>query len=366
VVSSLGAGGMENGVVNLCNRLDTARFAPSICVLRAGGALEARVDTKRVRLVVAERRFGNDPKVPFQLATHLRRHRIDIVHTHAWGTLVEGFVAAKLAGVPVLIHGEHGTIETRWRNLLVQRWLWRNVDQVTAVSSALAAQLVKTATLPSKRIHVINNGVDTERFRPLGVAKDILRKRFGLPVEGLLVTMVARLIPLKDHAGVMHAVAKLRGEGVDVRLAFAGDGPMASELEQLAAVLSIADRVHFMGRIDSVAELLNAADIFVSNSHREGMSNTVLEGMACGLPVVATRVGANPDLLDEGTAGLLVPPRRSDCLALALRELAKDSLRRQFLAQAALRRARDRFSILAMLESYSHLYYELALRQGVC
>lgn len=361
LLPSLAAGGMENGVVNLCNRFAPDAFGSTICALEQGGALEARLDLRRTGVLLLRRGFGNDPRVPLKLARLLRRCRIDILHTHSWGTLMEGIAAAKLARTPVLIHGEHGTMETRKRNLFIQRWAWRIPHRILAVCSSLADQLSMVVGFPRERIAVIPNGVDTDRFRPADW-KSESRRELGLPDGRLLIGMVARLIPVKDHAGVLHALAALRQGGCDIRLALAGDGPLIEELKQLAELLQIADRVHFLGEIDRVERLYKALDVFVSNSHREGMSNTILEAMACGLPVVATGVGAGPELLADGHAGRLVPPRDVAALTATLRELAERPSQRAALGEAARRRAEEHFSIATMVDAYSCLYSALASR----
>ena len=145
VVFSLQTGGLENGVVNLCNRLPLDEYLPTICVFRGGGALEGRLQRDRVTWCEV-RRFGNhDPTLPFRLAWELRRRQIDIVHTHSWGTLVEGVLAAKLAGTPVMVHGEHGLLEERPRNLPIQRWLWSRTQQVTSVATPLADRMANAS-----------------------------------------------------------------------------------------------------------------------------------------------------------------------------------------------------------------------------
>ena len=141
LVFSLDTGGLENGVVNLCNRLDSERFAASICTFSAGGALESRLTTERVKLFNTARWWRHDFALPLRLAKFLRAHPVDILHTHSWGTLVEGVLAARLAGVPIVVHGEHGVLQDKFRHRIAQRWLWAGVDQLLAVSSPLADRM---------------------------------------------------------------------------------------------------------------------------------------------------------------------------------------------------------------------------------
>jgi len=361
LVFDLGTGGMENGVINLTHRLSPEQFAPFICTFESAGTMESRINPARVELLCVRRHFGNDPTVPFRLARELRRRRIDILHTHCWCTFLEGLVAAKLARVPILIHGEHGMVQDRRRQVFAQRWGWRAVDQVLAVSAALADRLSAVVGFPRDRIQVIPNGVDTERFRPSETPKKELRRQLDLPTDGFLIGMVARFVEFKDHAGMLRAVTQLRQERVDAHLALAGEGRLRDPLEQLSRDLGIADRVHFLGHLPQVGTLLHALDVLVSNSsHCEGMSNVILEAMACGVPVVATRVAASPELLGDAEAGILIPPRDSEALARALKQM-NDSLElRDALGRAGRQRVQSRYSISAMVDSYAQLYARLA------
>jgi len=365
LVWGLGTGGMENTLINVCNRLPRGEFAPSICVFESGGPMESRVDAERVELIHVRRHFGNDPTLPLRLARELRRRRIHILQTNMWATLIEGIVAAKLARVPMLIHEEHGTIETCRRRVVAQRWGWGRADQVVAVSAALADRMTDVVGFPRDGIHVINNSVDTERFRPSGVPRCELRRQLHLPPNGLLIGMVARFVGFKNHAGVLDAVAKLRAVGIQTELVLVGSGPLRGELAQLANTLRIADCVHFLGELDGVERLLHALDVFVSNSsHNEGLSLSLLEAMACEVPVVATRVAGHPDVLDEGRAGVLIPPQDTGALMGALRQLALDPALRSSLGGAGRRRVVDHYAASSMVEAYRQLYTRLARSPG--
>jgi glycosyltransferase involved in cell wall biosynthesis len=360
VIYDLGNGGAENLVIDICSRLPRDQFITSICVFEAGGVREARLDRERVELVHVRRHFGNDPTVPVRLAWQLRKRKVDVIHTHLWCTLIEGILAAKLAGVSATVHTEHGNVPNRRRQVLGQRWGWGRVGQVVAVSPALADRMTDIVGFRRDRIRVISNGVDTERFRPLDVPRQTLRREFGLPEGAFVVAMVARFEGFKDHAGVLRALSLL-GHANEVYLALAGDGPLREEIGQLATQLNVADRVIFLGEIPAVERLLNAVDVLVSNSsHNEGMSLAILEGMGCGVPVVATRVTSAPELLDEGTAGILIPPRDPGALAEAIRRLMGDPDVRATLGRAGRERVLERYSMDFMVESYRQLYLRLA------
>ena len=362
VVFSLDTGGLERVVVDLCNRLDTARFAPTICVFCAGGALEACLDTSRVEFLVLKRHWNNDPTLPFRLAWHLRHRRIDILQTQSWGTLIEGVTAATLAGTPATIHCEHGILEEQSRHILFQRWLWPRVNQVTAVAAPLADRMASLVDFPRDRIQVIPNGIDTDRFRPHSESQNEWRRKFGIPQTGLLIGTAARLVPVKNHVGTLQAIARLRAKGVQARFVLAGDGPLRDELQQVVRDLGIAEQVHFLGDVHDVHEFLNTLDVFVLFSHSEGMSITVLEAMACGLPVVASSVGSNPMLVTDGDSGYVVPSGDVESLVNTLAVLAEDPRKRQAMGLAGRKRIENSFSIDRMVQSYSDLYDTLGTK----
>jgi sugar transferase (PEP-CTERM/EpsH1 system associated) len=360
IVFKLGAGGLENGVVNLCNYLDHDRFAPSICVFHGGGNLESRVDTSRVDLFEIKQYWCYDATLPFRVAKEIHRRKFDIVHTHSWGTLVEGLGGALMAKTPIVIHGEHGLLEKRSRSILLQRWLWSKADVVIAVAEELAERIAKVVGFPRTRIHVIPNGVDTQRFQPAENGRGLQRLQFGLPPTKVLLGMVARLVSVKNHLGVFHALAQLRSQGIDASLVLAGDGPLQEFLYHTAQNLHLSDYVHFLGAVMNIEKVYQAIDIFVLNSTSEGMSNTILEAMACGLPVVATDVGANPQLVCDGQSGILVKSEDTNSLSQALCTLIKDAQLRNQMGEKGRCRVETNFSIKRMVQNYADFYIELS------
>jgi L-malate glycosyltransferase len=359
IVFSLDTGGLENMVVNLCNNLDADRFQPSICVLRGGGALESRVDKSCVDLFEIKRLWRYDPTLPFRIAKKIHHHKFDIVHTHSWGTLLEGLGGALMMQTPILVHNEHGGLEIRPRNIPIQRWFWSKTDMVVAVAEALAEQMATVIRFPRKRIHVIPNGVDTQHFQPVENGNVKQRIRFGLPPEKILFGIVARLVPVKNHLGIFHALAQLHAQGINVDLVLAGDGELRESLFQAAADMHLIEHIHFLGEITAVTEFLQAVDVFVLNSKSEGMPITMLEAMACGLPVIATSVGSNPQLVRDGQNGMLVKSEDIDELCSAMMRLANNAPLRNKMGEKGRCCVETHFSLNRMVKEYTDLYKEL-------
>ena len=360
VVYSLEVGGLENGVVNLINGLrDEFRHAV-VCVGQSGVLQEGL--PSGVDVVTVGRGSARDRWVALRLARVFRALRPTIVHSRNWPA-IEAIPAARLAGVPLVIHGEHGREAAdpegrdRRRNR-IRRLLAPWVDRFVAVSADLRRWLAGTVGVPEGKLVTICNGVDTHRFRPGECAA--ARHGLGLVEDHPVVGTVGRLDPVKDQAGLLEAFARVKGAHPEAVLLIAGDGPCRGELEARAAVLGLGPGVRFLGETKEVPAVLRSLDVFVLPSIAEGISNTVLEAMATGLPVVATRVGGNPELVEEDVTGALIPPREPAALAAAIGGYLGEPARRFAHGAAGRRRALERFDLAGMVSAYRELYLGLA------
>jgi sugar transferase (PEP-CTERM/EpsH1 system associated) len=357
VVSRLQTGGMELGVVKLVNGLDPDRVQSAICSTRPADSVKHSV-LPRVPVFELNRRDGNDPRLVWQLYRLFRRERPHIVHTHAWGTLFEGMIAARLARVPLVVHGEHGTLQLKRYQRWLQRHGWSRADRLLSVSTRLAERMAREVGYPAARITTIRNGVDLSRFGRIGRRQ--ARMRLGLPADGLLCGAVGRLVAVKDHLTLLNAMGILRGSGVEATVVLAGDGPLKDMLMAHASALGIADSVRLLRHCPEVETVFAALDVFVLCSVSEGLSNTILEAMASGLPVVATHVGGADELVKEGVTGRLVPARSPGALARGLLQLFRDDGVRASMGAAGRKRAESEFALLEMVRRYESLYLDAA------
>jgi sugar transferase (PEP-CTERM/EpsH1 system associated) len=365
VLLSLEPGGLENGVVNVVNRLDRARFESSVCCLKHAGEFARRIDDPAVRIHEMGWRGGNDPKLALRLAALFRQTRPHVVHTRNAESFFYGFAGAKLARVPALVHSEHGrTFDDNRARFTVQRLMTRFTDAVFAVSEQLKTDLVRHVGMPASAVEVLHNGVDFDRFRRVGAdtgeadgrtgaARDLLRHAWGAPADAVVVGTVGRLVPVKNYALLLRAVA---ATGVNAHVVLAGDGPERAVLAALAESLGIASRVHFLGHCNEVDRVLPAFDLFVLPSFSEGMSNTLLEAMAAGVAPVASDVGGNREIVRDGIDGFLFPNDDQAALASRLVALCADEPARTRLGAAARERAREAFDIRTMIARYERLY----------
>ncbi len=355
IVYSLQPGGMEFGVVKLVNGLDRRRIGSSICSTRPG-ELKALV-AAGIPVFELQRRDGNDLRLLWQLYRLFRRERPDVVHTHGWGTLFEGLTAARLAHVPVVVHGEHGTLQLHGHRRWLQRGGWSWANQVLSVSSRLSERMAGETGFPLQSIQTIRNGVDLMRFGRTGRAA--ARVTLGLGDDDVVIGTVGRLVPVKDHVSLVEAVAHLRPEGIEPTLVIAGDGPLRQEIVQRAAAWGVGRQVRLLGHRPDVETVLAALDVFVLSSISEGLPNTVLEAMATGLPVVATRVGGTDEVVEDGVTGVLVPPRSPEALGGAIARIIRDGALRGAMGAAARRRVETEFALADTVRRYEALYVRL-------
>jgi sugar transferase (PEP-CTERM/EpsH1 system associated) len=352
-------GGLENGVVNVVNGLGRDEFRHTIIALTESTDFSRRLHDG-VAVYALGKRPGKDFAAYVRLYRLLRKLRPTVVHTRNIGTLDCAFVAF-LAGVPVRIHGEHGWdvadpdgLNRKYR--LLRRAASHVVRTFVTVSDDLRRWLTGVVGIPSRKVVWICNGVDTARFRP---ADEPRREQSPSPIfaaGNVVVGSVTRFAQIKDPLNVVEAFLSVHNAGDRrLRLAMIGDGELrAAALARLEGA-GVADAAWLPGSRDDVPELLRAMDIFVLGSRREGVSNTVLEAMASGLPVVATATGGNLELVQTDT-GALVPPEDRGALADAIATYARDAELRARHGRKARERAVSQYSIAAMVAGYRALY----------
>ena len=357
VMLSLEPGGLENGVVNVVNGLDRDRFRSSICCLRRTGAFAARVRSD-VAIESMNTQGGNSPRTVLRLAKLFRSWGVDIVHTRNAEPFFFGVLGARLSGVPAVIHSEHGrTFPGRRARALAQRWLLSGADAAFTVSKRLRTDLTRELRVPEDRFEVLYNGVDIDAFQPKRVARDSHRG-----TRPLRIGSVGRLVAVKNYALLLNAFARLpRGQSVE--LVLVGDGPERSALEALARELGIADRVEFMGHRDDIPAVLKTLDIFVLPSISEGMSNTLLEAMAAAVPVLASDVGGNGEIIEAEQSGLLFRSEDTAHAVAQLTRLCESEELRHSISKQGVMRAQAEFSIHAMLNRYESLYQRVWTRK---
>lgn len=364
IIDELDIGGTEQQILELVKRLDRNRYVPMVACFRPG-RVSAEIESAGVPVFTLRKRAKLDLRLIASLVALMRRERIDIAQTYLFTANTWARLAAIIARVPVIVTSERNVDmwEERFKPT-IGRWLDRFTYRTTGNSRAVKDYLVKKGLTPDK-VDVIYNGVDPERFEGEPVTPGVTRSELGIPPHHSVVGLLARLEPQKDPLTFLRAAAILVKKLPTVSCLVIGGGSLQAELEREAQALGLGDRVTFTGPRRDVARLLAACDVSVISSVKEGMSNTIMESMAAGKPMVATRVGGNAELIAEGETGFLVPPRDPAALAGAVERILEDPTLAKAMGHQARVRIAQRFSVEAMVKSTERLYGEaLAARES--
>jgi sugar transferase (PEP-CTERM/EpsH1 system associated) len=360
-------GGLENGLINLINSMQPAAFRHAIACVEDYTDFRERVRRPDVEVFALRRSEVGVWSVRRQLFRLTRRLRPAILHSRAMSGL-DALLPAWLAGVPHRVHGEHGWDVNdlhgkEWKPALLRRVHSPLVDRYITVSKHIQSYLIDRVGVDVARIDQIYNGVDTDRFAPATERRtDVLPSSFAAP-DSVVIGTVGRLQKVKDQQTLVRAFAEIarRRDAIAerVRLVIVGDGPLRRELQALVESLGISAATWMPGAIANVREAMQSFDLFALPSLSEGISNTILEAMASGLPVVATSVGGNTELVEEGRSGRLFRPGDVSKLAELLTEYVADAEYRRAHALVARHRAVEQFSLEVMVQKYQAVYESL-------
>lgn len=359
-------GGTERQVANLAKGIDASQFDLHLACLCQIGELLEELETLGVPR--PEFRIGSlySPRTMWQslrLAHYVKKNRIQIVHSYGFYPNVFTVPVARLAGASIVVASirDTGDLLTPMQTRL-QKLVCRFADCVLVNADAIRVSLVEQGYNPSK-IVVIRNGIALSNFARKE-RNTVLRRELGFPPSARLVAVFSRLNPMKGVEYFLDAAMVLAERIPDVCFLVAGDGGSKKELEDRAGRLGLGQRIVFAGFRSDVRDLLSEATISVLPSLSEGTSNTLLESMAAGIPVIATRVGGNPEVIEDGISGLLVPPRDSAALAAAMIRLLEDEALALRLGHAAMLRVSELFSLSGSVQQTENLYRRLVEVKG--
>lgn len=357
ILDTLNVGGLENGVVNLINGLDYSKFSHTLCVLRKIGVMAKRIKRSDIEIICLDN-TSRDYFMPLRLKRIITRCAPDVVHTRNWGT-IDGILAARLAGVKNIIHGEHGREYADLAGLNFKRKIFRwamspAVKYFVAVSKEITLWLRDTIGIPEDKIVTIINGVDTQKFHP-PADKKRAKQGLGLNPDAFIVGTVGRLDKVKNYPMLLKAFHLSKTNHPPMKLLFVGDGPQRRNLEEFVRRNQIVN-VEFLGQRENVADYLKCFDLFVLPSLAEGISNTILEAMATGVSVVATNIGGNPEILEEGVTGSLILSGDYIALWKTIVKYLNDRNLCESHGKAARLRCENLFSLNFMVKKYDELY----------
>lgn len=370
LIYKLDFGGLENLMVERINRMPAAAYRHAIVCLTGYTDFAKKITRAGVTLHALDKQPGQSPGTHLALYRLLRELRPAILHSYNLSA-IEYAPAALLAGVPVRINGAHGrdAADPHGRNRkhnFLRRLMVPFYDACYANSRDMLEWNRDVIKVPASKSCLLGNGIDTDKYHPRTDTQRSSAGPFG--PQHFVIGAVGRVEPVKDHAGLMDAfialLARLPQQRDRLRLAIVGEGNQLDTLRAKAAAAGIADLVWLPGARTDVADFLRGIDLFAMSSIAEGTPGSALEAMASGLPVVGTRVGGLPEVIDDGVTGTLVPARDAQAMAAALANYATDPALARAHGAAGRERVLAKYNMTAMVAAYQSLYDSLCERKS--
>ncbi len=354
IIPTLGLGGAERLIVDLADRLDRERYELEVIALKRLGYFGLDLKRLEVPFSFLGQRHGLNIFSLIKLIRMIKDKQPDIVHTHLFGADFYGIIAARLAGVPVVVSTEHNL---NYAEGILKRWLkklvYKLADKVIAVSGAVSGYLEKQG-IEKAKIAVIHNGVKLERF---------LYDRQFKPGSSLQIGSVGRLSPQKGYLDLVRAIALMENRGITCQIA--GEGEQEEALKKEIARLNLQDRVKLVGPVKDVAAFMKRLDLFVLPSHWEGFGLVVVEAGLTQLPVISTDVDGIREIITDRITGLVVAPGHPEILAQQINYLSQHLEERIKLGLNLQKRVIGNFSIEKMVKSYEKLYKDLLIAKTI-
>jgi L-malate glycosyltransferase len=363
---SLELGGAELLAARLARCLQHDFRFVFVC-LEAVGRLGEELREDGFPVYFLEKPPGVDWGAIHRLKGLLRREGVDLVHAHQYGPFFYGAMARlPFRHPPVLLteHGRHYPDRARRGHFAVNRMLLGGRDRLVGVGEHVRLALINNEGFPSRRVGVLHNGIDTAALAQVTDDRAAVRRELGIDAGDYVILQAARLQPVKDHATAVRAIARVVSSEDRARLLLAGDGPRAGQIDSLIDQLHLGSHVRRLGVRSDVSRLLGASDAVLLSSVSEGIPLCVIEGMAAGLPVVATRVGGVPEIIEDGRSGLLVPAGDDETMAERILRLATNPALGRQLGQAGRARAQALFSQETMTTGYARMYREMTEKKA--
>lgn len=361
VVLSLECGGLEHVVVDLVVGGRALGQQVSVICLEQKGVLARQLEDAGVPVYCCHKPSGlHIRRMRRELSKLLVELRPDVVHTHQVGALFYAGPVVKRLGGAVVMHTEHGKhFEHRAKTRWLGRYAARFAHRYFCVSQDIAAGVIRHRIASRRKVEVVPNGIDTDHFGQ--VADDVLaiKDELRIPGDSHVIGTVGRLAEIKRQDLLIRAFARLKDAVPNAHLLLVGEGPERPSLENIARDLGVAENVHFAGYRDDRERLLHIMDVFVLSSRSEGMPLSVLEAWAAGVPVLASRVGGLPELIDDGQTGRLVDGDDPHVWAQAIGTLLADGELTCEMTAAAKANVEERFSRSAMTQAYEHRYRDV-------
>jgi sugar transferase (PEP-CTERM/EpsH1 system associated) len=358
ITHSLNVGGLERVVVDLAKGFKKKGYIVSICCLDGKEPLGNEAESAGIKVYSLNKGPGIKCGLPFKIAKIIREERIDLIHTHNESGLIYGVTAAFLARVSNIVHTDHGKepgYDEKKALKLAEKILLKKLDHVVAVSEDLKNKIVQSTGISKDKILVIPNGIDVEHFYQPNL-RDEVRRKLGISSDTFVIANIARMVPLKNQSFLINIFKEVVVDYPNVKLLLVGDGPMRYELQAYCKNMGLSKSIIFLGERKDIFELLSAVDLFVLPSLTEGTSITLIEAMSSGTPVVASEVGGNSEVIENGKTGFLNPLGQIEMWITTIKSLIRNKEDRIRVAQNAKMEVVKKFSLEGMIGNYEKIY----------
>lgn len=361
IISGLWTGGTEKALVKLLRYWDKDVFRHAVIAF-ADGELKQDFLELGIKPIVLRQKRWYDLKFLFQLLVIIRNLKPHIIHCrNASHVVIYGNIVAKILNLPLVV-SVHGHPDFLTDNPFIKR-LWyviqKRSHKIVTVSNSLKDILIRKGKIRPDKITVIHNGIDLADIKHDPIVKQKLKQELGINDSDQIIGCVGNLRSVKGHRYLIQSMPLILERFPNARLILVGDGPLRSELEQLAEKFRVREKTVFLGYRTDIPELMNIFDIFVLPSLSEGLSNVLLEAMAASKPVVATNVGGNPEVVENYKTGILIPPKNPVMLAQAVNDLLSDESKRLKMGELGFKRVKEHFLLSDTVQKYERIYREI-------
>ena len=359
IVQSFDVGGIEKLVVDLIANSKDGRFQYTVFCIDSKGRLASLLEEKGVEVIELNKRKGVDISLIFRFADELKKRKIDVVHSHNPGPAFYGGLAARLSGISVIVYSKHGIkLGARLRDKFLESFSFMLQDYIVAVSEKAFGFMIDKEKAPAKKMLLIENGIDLNQFKTGDVKKETVLSEHGLPRLEYIIGIIARLDRLKDIPTLISAFGMLSKGRPDASLVVVGDGEERNALEKLVKETGLTGKVFFLGTQTRIPELLSIFSLFVLSSITESSPISLLEAMAAGLPIVATNVGGNAELVKDGYNGFIVEPKDIIGMRDAMLKIIEDKDLAKRMGEVNRKTAFSKYGIENTIKKYESLYVQ--------
>ena len=357
ITHDLDIGGLQQVVVNICRTIDRKRFDVSVLCLRKLGVFVPEVEKLGIQVFfLPQRQKGTDYFSFLKVAEILRREKIEVIHTHNTQPFVDGTLGALMSGVRTIVHTDHARDFPDKRRYMFAEWLMSHFAyRVVGVSDHTSQNLVRYERISPQKVTTIVNGIDGSKY-DIKIDKDKKKKELGLTNSGPIIGLGVRLTEQKGITYLLKAMPEVIKVFPDITLVIAGEGQIEDELKRETTLLGIDQNVLFAGPRLDMPELLKLFDIYVLPSLWEGLPMVLLEAMAAGCPIIATKVGGVPTVIKHGQNGSLIESENPEALASEIIKLLSNKELRNRYSENGLSQFREKFGADIMTRKYERLY----------